>query len=244
MPWWRRAGRPVVIAMFVLTLLFLYSIASGYRLRARVRAKLDSEHVPSTTEDSVAISPFSIPSDWPPRTKRVYCSPLSSVRLTFTACAFSTEHYGLLRAHLDRENAVYKLLSRTFHRGKFPSKAFVDIGSNHGLMSIFASKSGAYPVVAVEPNRALAGIIRHTFGKNNIDDEAAVVYNAACLDTQSGLMEMVSLVNHHVGEGGIGTILRGTKSKTASAKLAAATRAVPLSQLLPSQKVSLWAFED
>ena len=46
-------------------------------------------------------------------------------------------------------------------------------------------------------------------------------------------MEMVA-VNHHVGEGGIGTILRGTKSKTASAKLAAATRAVPLSQLLPS----------
>ena len=44
-PWWRRAGRPVIIAMFVLTLLFLYSIASGYRLRARVRAKLDSEHV-------------------------------------------------------------------------------------------------------------------------------------------------------------------------------------------------------
>ena len=110
------------------------------------------------------ISPFSIPSDLPP-VRSGSLLPLSSVRLTFTACAFSRA----LFPHLDRENAVYKLLSRTFHR-QVPKQGICGHWIKPRLMSIFASKSGG-TLLSPSNLTALAGIIRHTFGKNKYGDE-------------------------------------------------------------------------
>jgi FkbM family methyltransferase len=256
-----RAQRVLAGMLLLLALVVLRSVAAGRRPQATQMERQEEverfiKRGAAETADGAGVidlefasdksdlAPFVLPPGWPPRGKRVHCSAVRSWRQTAKVCALSRDHFGLFRAHLDREQAVYRLLLRTFRRGQFPSKAFVDVGSNHGLMSIFAGKMGARPIVAVEPNRALAGVIKYAFGKNNLDDDDAVVYNAACLDTPSGGggggggggLEMVRLTNQHIGEGGVGTILRGavtTNHRAGFAGQAASIRAAPLSRFLP-----------
>lgn len=214
----------------ILIILVLSSISSGRRLRARLAEKT-SALLPEARDNTV--KPFSIPTKWPPPNRPVQCATMSSLRKMFQVCAFSGSHFGLFRDHLKREQAVYSLISRMYDE-KEGLKAFVDVGANHGLMSLYAGKSGAYPIIAVEPNRNLAAIVKYTFGQNKFSGDKAVVYNAACLDTDPN-GEIVHLTKQHIGEGGVGTVLRKKSKKIFSTEHAYSqhVRAAPLSNFMP-----------
>ena len=136
--------RALATALLVLALLVLCAVVSGQRLRARIQARIQTQLELKRAQPSVAkaerlkdvrastwaktghaqtvadddgLAPFTISADWPPRTKRIQCLPIRSMDQTLKACALSRDHFGLFRDHLDREHAVYQLLSRTFRRG-------------------------------------------------------------------------------------------------------------------------------
>ena len=66
--------------------------------------------------------------------------------------------------HLDQ------MIRRSFQKDSGTLKSFVDIGSNHGIMSFFAFKNGATSVIAVEPNHFLSRLILRGFQRNKMPD--------------------------------------------------------------------------
>ena len=113
--------------------------------------------------------------------------------------------------HIQRETYVYQMIRRAFQKdkrgyGNRIDKAFVDIGSNHGIMALFAAKNGATSIIAVEPNQKLARLIIKAFARNAMP--TAEIFNAACIDAQ--LNETVRLKDHGIAEGAIGTVVRST----------------------------------
>lgn len=125
------------------------------------------------------------------------------------------QHFPLFRDHINRESDVYRMIRRVYEESPNANKAFVDIGSNHGIMSLFAAKNGASTIIAVEPNYFLSTLILRSFQQNSISN--AELFNAACID--AAMNETVTLKNHEIAEGAIGTVVRsGGNSQTKEGK--------------------------
>ena len=176
---------------------------------------------------------------------KISCHTIGQRNVYMKACAYQNNHFGLFRDHLRREMAVYQLVMRVFKlrtSGDAPpgpaqvtapgdvEKAFVDVGANHGLMSIFAARIGADTVFAVEPNKKLAQLVAHTLRINSAS-EKSFVFNAACVDGLAGRIERVRLRNEQVAEGAVGSVVRGVGGAVASSRFR--IPAAPLSAFLP-----------
>jgi FkbM family methyltransferase len=134
---------------------------------------------------------------------RSKCHDVNVIGTHIKVCAQNMQHFGLFKDHIQRESDVYRLIKRVHKHN--PSKAFVDVGSNHGIMSFFAAKIGAQRIIAVEPNFFLSTLILRGFQQNKM--KGAELFNAACIDAKTN--ETVKLKDHFIAEGAIGTVVRG-----------------------------------
>ena len=143
------------------------------------------------------------------------------------------QHFPLFRDHIARESDVYRMIRRVFdEESPNTNKAFVDIGSNHGIMSLFAAKNGASTIIAVEPNYFLSTLILRSFQQNAISN--AELFNAACIDAATN--ETVTLKDHNIAEGAIGTVVRsGSKTNKRKSSGTIQIPAVPVAGFLPTQ---------
>jgi FkbM family methyltransferase len=158
------------------------------------------------------------------------CNVINIINSRVQVCARKSQHFNLFRDHVNRESDVYRLIRRSFEKkdGKREPKAFVDIGSNHGIMSIFASKNGASTIIAVEPNHYLSRLILRSFQRNGMKSSAKL-FNAACIDAI--INETVRLKDHGIAEGAIGTVVRSDSA--VSIKGNNGIPAVPVAAFLP-----------
>jgi FkbM family methyltransferase len=76
----------------------------------------------------------------------------------------------------------------------------LDVGSNHGIYSLFAAKLGA-EVITLEPQESLCKVINEVAILNKVEKQITLYHNAA-LDQYKN----VTLENADVGEGGIATL--------------------------------------
>ena len=186
---------------------------------------------PHPTRDTYYIQPMSYNRAMP--AGQAKCRSLSVLRTNLIVCARKLQHFGLFRDHIQRESDVYRMISRSFQKdkhGQRPPKAFVDIGANHGLMSIYAAKNGAATIIAVEPNHYLSRLILKGFQRNNMV-ASAELFNAACIDATTN--ETVRLKDHGIAEGAVGTVVRG--SLNGGSKGGGSIPAVPVAAFLPSK---------
>ena len=142
------------------------------------------------------------------------CHDVRVLGTKIIVCAKNMQHFGLFRDHIRREHDVYQMIRRSFQKDSGTLKSFVDIGSNHGIMSFFAFKNGATSVIAVEPNHFLSRLILRGFQRNKMPD--AELFNAACIDAKTN--ETVKLKDQHIAEGAIGTVVRNRKHKSSTSK--------------------------
>ena len=130
---------------------------------------------------------------------------------------------------VSRETNGYALLKDAIEQAKArdPTVAplVMDVGSNHGLYSLFAAKLGA-DVVTLEPQMHLCRVINKA-AKLNGDDVASriTLYNNAALDAR----EVITLSQADVAEGAIATVVRSGSSGGGSDKVVAR----PISDFLP-----------
>mmetsp|Transcript_32846 Transcript_32846/g.96865 ORF Transcript_32846/g.96865 Transcript_32846/m.96865 type:complete len:447 (-) Transcript_32846:470-1810(-) len=143
-------------------------------------------------------------------------------------------HAGLIRAHIFRETNGYALMKDAVQMAKKrkPDERplIVDIGSNHGLFSIFAARLGA-DVIAIEPQKELADVIAYAAQALNDDGvkERIKVYNYAIL----GKREFVGMEGQEEGEGAVANVVRGDDSGNGDKAAAGMVEARPISDFIP-----------
>ena len=95
-------------------------------------------------------------------------------------------HLGLLREHVSREINGYALvkdaIANALAKDPKVSPLVMDVGSNHGLYSLFAAKLGA-DVITLEPQESLCRVINRAAKMNGPEVAAKItLYHNAALD--------------------------------------------------------------
>lgn len=115
-------------------------------------------------------------------------------------------HYGLMTGHLAREKEAYAIMRHAIrdakHKGDKP--LVVDVGSNHGLYSLYAAALGS-DVIAVEPQAKLCSVIKEAVAGNSFTNVNVTVVNCAILHERGD----VSMRSAEIAEGAVGTVVRG-----------------------------------
>jgi FkbM family methyltransferase len=138
-------------------------------------------------------------------------------------------HLGLIQDHVSREVNGYALLKDAIEQAKArdpTSRPLVmDVGSNHGLYSLFAAKLGA-DVVTLEPQVRLCRVINKAAQLNGADVASRItLYNNAALDAR----EVITLSQADIAEGAIATVVREGSGGGGSEKV----EARPISDFIP-----------
>jgi FkbM family methyltransferase len=130
--------------------------------------------------------------------------------VSITVGVRESQHMGNIKDHVSREINGYALMKDAVlaaARANPKERPLVlDVGSNHGVYSLFAAKLGA-EVITLEPQESLCKVINEVAVLNNVENQITLYHNAA-LDQYKN----VTLQNAHVGEGGIATLSLMQKS--------------------------------
>ena len=138
-------------------------------------------------------------------------------------------HLGLIQDHVSREVNGYALLKDAIEQAKArdptATPLVMDVGSNHGLYSLFAAKLGA-DVITLEPQKRLCRVINKAAKLNGAEVASRItLYNNAALDAR----EVITLSQADIAEGAIATVVREGGGGGGSEKV----EARPISDFVP-----------
>ena len=141
-------------------------------------------------------------------------------------------HLRLIEDHVSREVNGYALLKDAIAQaqGRDPTAAplVLDVGSNHGLFSLFAAALGA-DVITLEPQKRLCRVINKAARLNGADVAGRItLYHNAALDER----EVITLSQAEIAEGAIATVVRKGRGGGGSEKVDAR----PISDFIPASE--------